>query len=123
MNLLRAAILLALCSLFLPGCIYGGCTDDFRPSFLLSVKDAEGHLVEDIRVTYRLDDGTTHEAQCTSIPVMAGACPQWSAVHDKPGVFHIKVETLDGTRSVEKSVTVGGNMCHADPETVELRLL
>jgi len=123
MNLLRAAVLLALCSL-LPGCFYGvGCTDSFTPSFTLKVVDAEGRAVPDIRVVYMLDGSPWHEAQCTSIPVAPGVCEEWWAIHDKPGMFRIRVETLDGTRSAEKNVTVGGDMCHANTETVQLTLL
>jgi hypothetical protein len=124
MNLLRAAVLLTLCSV-LPGCIlYGeGCTDEFTPSFILRVEDAEGRAVPDIRVTYTLDGGPQHEAHCTILPVAPGACEEWWAAHDQRGVFHIKAETLDGTRSAETRVTVGGDMCHANSETVRLTLL
>ena len=123
MNFLRAAVLLTVCSL-LPGCILYGeeCTDSFTPAFSLRVVDAEGRAVPDIRVTYTLDD-VVHEAHCTHIPVAQGACEEWWPAHDQTGVFHIKAERLDGTRSAQTSVTVSGDMCHANTETVRLTLL
>jgi hypothetical protein len=124
MNLLRAALLLAVCST-LSGCNFYplGCTEQFAPSFILRVVDAEGRAVPDIRVVYTMGDSPWLEAQCTMIPVAPGACEEWWAAHDQPGEFRIRAETLDGTRSAETHVTVGGDRCHANPEHVRLTLL
>ena len=85
--------------------------------------DAEGRAVPDIRVVYMLDGSPWHEAHCTMIPVAPAACEEWWAIHDQPGTFRIRAETLDGTRSAETNVAVGGDMCHANSETVRLTLL
>ncbi|HEX8818734.1 MAG TPA: hypothetical protein VF794_02310 [Archangium sp.] len=121
MHFLRLAVLLTATSL-LPACFSPlDCTEEFRPSVQVKVVDSQGRPQPDARVTYVQDDHPEQQAQCQPA-IGATGCEEWWAGLDEPGSFVIKATSADGTRTAERRVTVGGDLCHANTEQVRLTL-
>lgn len=119
-HLLRLAALLAVCSL--QSACFFACNDAFYPSVSVQVVDAEGRPVQDARVTFTQNGGPEQLAPKNPCSPDVERCDTWWAGLDEPGVFVVKATSADGTRSAEQRVTVGGDMCHADTESIQLTL-
>ena len=121
MRCLRLAVLFATTAL-LPACFPAyECTEEYRPAVQITVVDTQGRRQPDARVTYVRGDEPERQAEC--VPVTTGTgCDQWWAGPDEPGSFVITARSADGTRTVQQSVAVTGDLCHANTELVRLTL-
>ncbi|WP_309894848.1 hypothetical protein [Archangium sp.] len=121
MHCLRLAVLFTTAAL-LPACSPPiACTEEYRPAVQITVVDTQGRRQPDARVTYVRGDEPERQAECVPLTTGTG-CDQWWAGPDEPGSFVITARSADGTRTVKQSVSVEGDLCHADTELVRLTL-
>jgi hypothetical protein len=113
-------VLLSLSSLISACGAALGCTDIFIPAVSVTVKDAQGNVLKDARVTFSLDGGAMTDAGCFN-PVTGGGCELWNTP-DQPGEYLIRATSADGSRTAEQRIEVDGDECHADPESMTLTL-
>ncbi|WP_224245528.1 Ig-like domain-containing protein [Hyalangium gracile] len=120
MRFILSAVLLCAASLF-TGCSEPlACTEIFIPAVSVTVKDAQGNVLKDARVTYSLDGAAMKDASCINSE-MGGGCAQWSTP-DQPGDYLVRATSSDGSRTAEQRLQVDGDECHAIGQSMTLTL-
>lgn len=115
-NHLRLMILV-IAPIFLSACgdfPIGGCSTVFVPSVVLTVSDTNQQPLYEYAVSYRINDGEIRNIFCKS----ENPC---SLAGETRGEFAVTV-SKEGFESTSFNVTVGGNYCHVNTETVAVKL-
>jgi hypothetical protein len=120
MRFILSAALLFAASLFTSCNAPLACTEILISAVTVTVKDAQGNVLKDARVTYSLDGASMKDASCFN-PEMGGGCAQWSTP-DQAGDYLVRATSSDGSRTAEQRIQVDGDECHAIGQNMTLTL-
>src|SRR5258707_1219695 len=108
---LLAVVPLVAASLHLPACLWHACTEDERPSVLVSVAYADGTIVPNPKVTFSIGGRTPREAPCGEMNVEEDGehCMNWAAGVEETGEFLVEAQSADGAQRAVAAVVVDRN--------------
>jgi hypothetical protein len=100
----------------------GFCSYNSLPSVVVTVVNPVGTIVDDARVTFRLNGGPEQVAECNPGKSTSGGCTEWVAEWERPGVFTLTATSLNGEHTDQQQISVSEDECHVNTEKVTLML-